>query len=580
MHRCSTLLPFHQEVLTMRRLALTCSVLGSLIAAGCAPAPGAGASDGPLEETKGAIAYGTSDGTKHTAVVALLADAGGGSFTECSGSIVQVKNGQAYVLTAAHCCKDGAPTIVVAGNDYSVGEQYIFGGNPQPPSYKVTAGSAYWDTLYNQYDHDFCMLKFAISGNVATLALPASCSSDGVANGAQLEHVGFGMTQNDNPTPGNPNPVGNSGRRTGTDSVSSFDSTTVSYNQGGGAQIPGTCEGDSGGPALIPAGVAQAQQKIVGVTSFGLQATCGVQDTGTSSRVCSEIGSGKFITNFLNDMPSGTLAGSTPPATCQTCEQTTLSQGGACASTYNACTSNTSCNTILTCQKNCGTDATCSQNCYTNNSAGQAKYDAIINCICGTGCPTECVAECGGSTSSSSSSGGSNCGLQAQDPTCNTCLTGNCCNQAAACSADPACVTCLGANPPASCNSNAALAGLYGCLQNSCAVPCGISSSSSSSSSSTSGISSSSSSSSSTSSSSGGSSTSSSTSSTSTSTSTSTTGGAGGAGGTGGDGTGGNNNQTSGCSLNVSGADPSSGTTIAGLLAAVALAFSRRRKSA
>jgi MYXO-CTERM domain-containing protein len=554
----------------MRRLVLTCSLLSSLILSGCsfkgAPEP----SDGKVTEARDPIAYGSPDGSKHTAVVALLANAGGGSFTECSGSIVQVKNGHAYVLTAAHCCNQGAPTIVVAGNDYSVGEQYLFGGTPQAPSYAVTAGSAYYDSSYNQQDHDFCMLKFAV-GSAATLGLPGSCATDGVTNGVMVEHVGFGMTDTN---------ANNTGRNTGTDQITSLNSLTISYKSGyGGQNQAGTCEGDSGGPALLPAGVGQSQQTIVGVTSYGLTTSCGAQDTGTSSRVCSEIGTGKFITNFLNDTPSGTPAGQMTTGTCQTCQ--TSAQSGTCASATNACAGDQKCLDLFTCLGNCQ-DQACVDACVqTAGTQGVNEYNGYVNCICGPACATECVAECGGSSSSSSSSsGGTNCGLQASDPTCNTCLTGNCCNQAAACSADPACVTCLGANPPASCNSNAALAGLYGCLQNSCAVPCGISSSSSSSSSSTSGISSSSSSSSSTSSSSGGSSTSSSTSSTSTSTSTSTTGGAGGAGGTGGDGTGGNNNQTSGCSLNVSGADPSSGTTIAGLLAAVALAFSRRRKSA
>src|SRR6185312_10731958 len=150
----------------MRRLGLACFFLPALALTSCSSAEGPGTPEGPLGAAQSAIAYGTAD-SAHTAVVALLGNAGGGSFDECSGTIVQVKSGQGYVLTAAHCCNNTVPSIVVMSSDYTAGEQYLFGGTPQPPAYAVTQGSVYYDTAYNGQDHDFCMLRFAAPANAA-----------------------------------------------------------------------------------------------------------------------------------------------------------------------------------------------------------------------------------------------------------------------------------------------------------------------------------------------------------------------------------------------------------------------------
>src|SRR5262249_40486120 len=84
-------------------------LLPSPAVASCSAAP-APTPDDPVGENQSSIVYGTND-TAHTAVVALLGPVQGG-YTECSGTIVQVCNGVASVLTAAHCCDQGAPSIV------------------------------------------------------------------------------------------------------------------------------------------------------------------------------------------------------------------------------------------------------------------------------------------------------------------------------------------------------------------------------------------------------------------------------------------------------------------------------------
>jgi hypothetical protein len=285
--------------------------LGLLLAvAGC----GGGASNisnDELSQSAQPIVYGALDST-HTAVVALLANAGGGGVSLCTGTVVQVANGLAYVLTAAHCCTPTPPSLVVTGTDYSVGVQYLAGGTPQPPTYAVVAGSVTPDPAFTPTpvpQHDFCVLQFTAPANQPAIpvALPGQ---DGLSLGVNVEHVGYGITQNNS---------NNSLRYTGTGAIDqALSATDFQYTVGGAQHVPGPCSGDSGGPGLFPAGAAQAQQKVVGVISYG-DANCLV--SGSDERVSAETGPGGFIaaTLGLGGMDAGTGsdggvdAGQTPP---------------------------------------------------------------------------------------------------------------------------------------------------------------------------------------------------------------------------------------------------------------------------
>jgi MYXO-CTERM domain-containing protein len=570
----------------MRRLALTCSILGTLLAAGCAPPSTSG--EDPASEAKDSIVYGSSD-SSHTAVLALLIPASGGYFSACTGTVVKMSGTTAYVLTAAHCCNNGAPSLAVMAQNYAPYEQYVFGGNPPAPAYKVDSNSVYYDSAYNGNTHDFCMLKVPGVPS-STPAIPVATGNDGVTLGTQLQHVGYGQTEQDVQNPNSPNQ--NTSRRKGTNTANvQVTSTIIQYSQGGSGNTPGPCHGDSGGPALTPYNAAsQTSQKVVGVTSYGTgSGECiGAGAQGVSVRVTSVTGANGFVTNYLNDTPTGTKAGSTSAGNCSTCQQDTLSPGGACSSTYNACTNNAACNTLLSCLGNCGTQ-TCADNCWNAAGAtGQNLYNNVINCICNTGCSNECSAECGGTSTG--------CGLQAQDANCDMCLTGKCCNQASACAGNQTCLDCLSTGST-SCNNNSQYVSLITCLQNNCNVECLGGSTSSSSSSSSSGSTSSSSSSSSSGSASSSSGSASSSSGSASSSSGTGTGGApatGGAGPVGGgdpaggapQGTGGSSSnndndadQDSGCSVSGAGSDSGSDASYAALLLGAALAFVRRRKS-
>src|SRR5262245_57688705 len=124
----------------MRRLTFMCPFLGLVALFGCAqPAPDPAEDPGSADDS---IINGTQDNV-HTAVVALFTQT-----SECTGTILQVKGGNGYVLTAAHCCEPGdPPQWVVTGVDYN---------NPTAV-YGVVAGSVARDPNYNPppLTHDF-----------------------------------------------------------------------------------------------------------------------------------------------------------------------------------------------------------------------------------------------------------------------------------------------------------------------------------------------------------------------------------------------------------------------------------------
>src|ERR1019366_8365821 len=128
-------------------------------------------------------------------------------------------------------------------------------------------------------------------------------------------------------------------------------SLVIQYSEGGA--VGGPCEGDSGGPALLPAGAAQSTQTVVATTSYG-DATCA--SFGVSSRVSSEIGPTGFITQYLNgNWDAGSAvppddAGAT--TACDSCIMNVTSLGGACYTQVTTCENSSTCGALLTCLNN------------------------------------------------------------------------------------------------------------------------------------------------------------------------------------------------------------------------------------
>ena len=331
----------------------------------------------PAAERRSAIAFGTAD-TTHSAVVAVLDTVNG---SECSGTVVQVKNGVGYVLTAAHCCNQAVPNTVVLGNDYLTGQ-----------SIAVDAGSVWYDAKYDLQTHDFCMLQFAAPGG--TVAIPVATGNDGVALNVMMEFVGYGVTDN------NPN---NSLRRTGTAAIDQLVTPLiVEASVGGSSMIPGVCSGDSGGPGLLPASAPQTQQSVVAVASFGNASNCGAAGADFLSRVTSETGDGGFISSYLADAPVGfqtvTRLG------CAQCWNN--AQTGACQTQAQACSNDPECVAYATCLGYC-TDDACNAACATAHPTGVAGYLAYGNCLC-TACGAMC--SCAGADGGTPDAGTSDAG--------------------------------------------------------------------------------------------------------------------------------------------------------------------------
>ena len=103
------------------------------------------------------------------------------------------------------------------------------------------------------------MLQF--NAPAGTAVIPVAMGNDGLTLGETVEYVGFGTTQNNQ---------NNTLREHASAPVDqAVNANWFQYSEGGATHIGGPCEGDSGGPALLPAGVPQAQQTVVGTTSYG-----------------------------------------------------------------------------------------------------------------------------------------------------------------------------------------------------------------------------------------------------------------------------------------------------------------------
>jgi hypothetical protein len=426
----------------MRRLALS-PLFATLLLAGCV---GRSAdSDGRLGTAASEIVNGTPD-VAHTAVVALLSNT-----SECSGTVVQVKGTNGYVLTAAHCCvANNLPQVVIFANDYATATP--------AQTHAVIPASVKQDPSWNMQNntHDFCMLQFT-GASGATPIIPVTGASDSLAVGTQVEFVGYGITA---APPGGANSV----RRHKVGPIDQLDSLLVHYNESAGGPLPvggGPCEGDSGGPALTTSGPLE----VAAVTSAGDQ-SCKV--FGISGRVSGAYAN--FIAPYLADQPV------MPAMDCNTCATDAQSAGGACINEVTTCQQDPACAALVTCDNACAAnDQACYTSCNTAHAAGVAKLQAIDTCLCTNACVSQCAAQCPQPAV---------CGLSSSTPACETCLEASCCSESKACAADASCTACLVQSPPASCAQVATLTALDTCLSGACAMPCGFPASSSSSSSS------------------------------------------------------------------------------------------------
>ncbi|MFN0252268.1 MAG: S1 family peptidase [Kofleriaceae bacterium] len=162
-------------------------------------------------------------------VVALVRGEGAATELVCSGTLV----GAHAVLTAAHCLVGtDLPELVIAGERTRVIAAFV------APGFDATT-----------FANDVAIALFDRTGASTATPAPRALSMTVAPIGATIDLVGFGRTSPSDTTP--------FAQRTGTATI------TESSPSGIVSRGPSfTCEGDSGGPALVDG-------LVVGVTSSG-----------------------------------------------------------------------------------------------------------------------------------------------------------------------------------------------------------------------------------------------------------------------------------------------------------------------
>lgn len=231
--RSSTALP--------RRLA----GIAALALAACA-APG-------LSTTESAIRGGSvDDADPAVAALSVL-----GFYGYCTATLISHHT----VLTAGHCNLDGLDAI-----------EADFGTRSDAPSQSIDVVGVKLHPMYTAEGkpYDLALMKLASDPvGITPVTLNATPLADGDA-GRMLRHVGFGVT--DDATG-----AGGGTKRTVSYPLHRIDALLI-YSGDTGKQ---TCDGDSGGPALMTTG--QGTELLVGVVSDGPD--CQLSQDGWDDRV-------------------------------------------------------------------------------------------------------------------------------------------------------------------------------------------------------------------------------------------------------------------------------------------------------
>lgn len=380
-----------------------------------------------------AIINGTPDTTTNEVVAILWQRAGG--LSSCTGTYVANQGSTGYVLTAAHCVVDGSRTARTS--ELVVRE----GTNYQNPSAERSVASL---AVHPRYDnssgpgshYDFAMLEVPNAGAGISVIEPMTGAEDNLQDGTSLLLVGYGRTSSGSGG-------GNSTRFQITLPIDSVLPLTMLYDQQNG----GTCNGDSGGPAIVdtPAG-----RRVAGVISFVTEDTCsGFGAAGRTSAAYDEL-----IQPFIDGQP--VMAGTQTCAQCQSQSAQTT-----CNAAVSACVGAQPCSDLLDCLDGC-TTLPCAKDCERTHPAGVAPYDALTACLC-----NDCRVPCGSSCQADA------CGFSPAATDCGACFETKCCAEGAVCADDVTCVRCPEFDAPPECVDDAEAQALNQCLAQNCAAECG-----------------------------------------------------------------------------------------------------------
>jgi MYXO-CTERM domain-containing protein len=405
------------------------AVLGVIAIAACSSTedPGVGT-------TRSAIIGGELDMT-HRAVVAVHGHMGSETIL-CSGTLVKVdpQSHVGYVLTAAHCLRGPADSVLMA-DDFSASSAINYDAidSRAHPSYQRDSDWAY----------DFGIVRVAgVDASTPTIPILAA-ADDTLAAGSAVTSVGYGRV-----TARGGADVPNSQRRRIARTLSATDATSLTYSLNGG----GLCDGDSGGPVLATVG---DKEYVAGIHSV---ATDDCKGDGISTRVTSAEG-----TVWLAEA----LSQPAPIETCDLCKKRVRSGTGVCAERRRACTANAECNDLRACILAC-TSPFCHVECENQHPLQMAEINALADCACRDGCSGVCRDD-------STCRALPRCGYTLGASACSTCTENACCDAIFRCARDGTCYDCLKNNDrPAACETNPQRLALQQCRASQCSVPCSI----------------------------------------------------------------------------------------------------------
>ena len=217
------------------------------------------------------ITDGTVDGSGHPAVVLLVMDVNGTPTFRCSATLIAPK----VVLTAGHCAGEpgefSGMRIFTESDVQNGNNNYPFAGPNTIEAAEWHAHPSFTESAFFLHDVGVVLLTKAFklpAGQYGTLPTTDQLDALKPSSSTTFTAVGYGLQQI--------NPVKREAEK-----IRMFAEPHLIQINGGivgdfslllsnNASTGGTCFGDSGGPNFVG-----ASNVIGGVTSFGLNGTCG-----------------------------------------------------------------------------------------------------------------------------------------------------------------------------------------------------------------------------------------------------------------------------------------------------------------